>query len=93
MLGTRDVTALPLVVLAHVEQYHRLIERRGNGGDVRLCDFHIVHTVHARTRSCPVHPSVAPRRVAARAESGVSNSRLSTVSTGSSTGNAGRDGP
>src|SRR3954466_15988754 len=38
---------LPFVVLAHVEQDHRPVERRGNIGDLRLRDVDLIHTANA----------------------------------------------
>jgi hypothetical protein len=49
VLGAGCVTALPLVVLAHVEQDHGAVERRGNIGDLRLRYLDLVHGVHADT--------------------------------------------
>src|SRR5436305_1602562 len=47
------MAALPLVVLAHVEQDHCLVECRGHIGDLRLSDLDrvhpVVHAVHADT--------------------------------------------
>ena len=41
--------ALTLVVFTHIEQHHRLVERRGHIGDPRLRYRHLVHAVHADT--------------------------------------------
>lgn len=69
--GAWRVAALPFVVFANVEQDHRFVEGRRNGGDVGLRD------------RVGVHP---PMLAYDGGSTQASNSRLSTVSTGSSTG-------
>jgi hypothetical protein len=43
VLGTRGVTALPLVVLTNVEKHDRLVERDGYVGNVSDTDLALRH--------------------------------------------------